>query len=365
MARLGLIALFALWLSGCSESPTPYKWALPYNVPEPVVPADNPMTEEKVVLGRMLFYDTALSVNQQQSCASCHQQQFAFAEATAHSVGTTGDTVPRNALALVNVAYNGSLTWAHEGLNHIEQQLMIPLFNEAPVEMGVTGHEQAILARLQSPDYQAAFEAAYADPAASWDGIVKALASFVRSLVSFSSPFDRYAYGGDDSALTQQQIDGMNLFFSERLECFHCHGGVNFTQSSKHTFQQLNLRPFHNTGLYNEDGQGGYPAVDQGLITVSLKPEDMGKFRAPTLRNIVVSAPYMHDGSVRTLAEVLDIYAAGGRGEGKHNPYKSPFVTGFSLTPEEKDAVIAFLQSLTDQKFLHNPTFGPPYSSEN
>ena len=352
--------VLAASVAACSDKPTPYQWNLPYNIPEPVVPADNPMTQEKVALGRALFYDKALSVNQAQSCASCHQQQFAFAEAARHSTGATGDKVNRNALALVNVAYNGSLTWAHQGLEHIEQQLMIPLFNEKPVELGVTGSEEIILSRLQTPEYASLFEAAFGEPEPTWDHIVKALASFVRSLVSFSSPFDDYAYGGQDDALSEQQIQGMNLFFSERMECFHCHGGVNFTQSSKHAYQKLDLRPFHNTGLYNEDGKGAYPSIDQGLYAVSFNKEDMGKFRAPTLRNIVVSAPYMHDGSVSTLAEVLDIYAAGGRGEGIHNPHKSPFIKGFSMTDEEKDALIAFLQSLTDQKFLHNPDFARP-----
>lgn len=360
MVRLAVVLVLAVAGAACSDKPLPYQWNLPYNIPEPVVPEDNPMTQEKVALGRMLFYDTALSVNEQQSCASCHMQQFAFAEATRHSTGTTGDAVNRNALALVNVAYNGSLTWAHQGLEHIEQQLMIPLFNEKPVELGVTGNEDVILERLRTPQYASLFEGAFGDDEPTWDHIVKSLASFVRSLVSFSSPFDHYAYGGQDDALNEQQIQGMNLFFSERMECFHCHGGVNFTQSSKHAYQKLDLRPFHNTGLYNEDGKGSYPDTDQGLYAVSFNKEDMGKFRAPTLRNIVVTAPYMHDGSVATLSEVIDIYAAGGRGPGVDNPYKSPFIKGFEITDEEKDALIAFLQSLTDQQFLHEPEFAKP-----
>nr|WP_229804990.1 methanobactin export MATE transporter MbnM [Alteromonas halophila] len=356
---MGIVLLVAL-LSACDQPATPYQWQLPYNVPEPVVPAENPMTVEKVALGRALFYDTALCRNSTQSCATCHQQAYAFAEPRRHSVGATGDKVSRNALALVNVAYNGNFTWAHKGLADIEQQLLIPLFNEDPVELGVTGHDEAMLARFDTEAYRDLFDAAYGDPAASWDRIVKALASFVRSLVSFSSPFDDYAYGGDDEALTARQIDGMKLFFSERLECFHCHGGVNFTQSSKHARQALDLRPFHNTGLYNEDGHGAYPASDQGLASVTTRADDMGMFRAPTLRNIAVSAPYMHDGSVATLSEVIDIYAAGGRGDGITNPYKSPFIKGFALTAEEKEALIDFLNSLTDQQFLHNPRHGPP-----
>ncbi len=345
---------------GCQPASTPYAFALPENVPPPAIPSDNPMTEEKVKLGRKLFYDTALSVNRTQSCASCHQQQYAFAEPIAHATGATGEALSRNSMALVNVAYNSAFTWAHNGLSHIEKQLLIPLFNESPVELGVTGNEEEILKRLNSSEYTMLFKQAFGAQAPNFDFIVKALASFVRSLISFNSPFDQYAYQGDDSALSSQQLKGMNLFFSERTECFHCHGGINFSQSSTHTGQSLILQPFHNTGLYNEDEKGAYPASDQGLMRITFKPEDMGKFRAPTLRNIALSAPYMHDGSIATLSDVIDFYAAGGRGKGKSNPYKSPFVKGFSLNEEEKAALEAFLHSLTDNAFLSNPEYGPP-----
>ncbi len=366
MAKLGLtfvIVCLIAWLSvGCQPATTPYTFNLPENVPAPSIPADNPMTEEKVRLGRKLFYDTALSVNQTQSCASCHQQQYAFAEPAKHATGATGEVLSRNSMALVNVAYNSAFTWAHNGLPHIEKQLLIPLFNEFPVELGVTGNENEILERLNTSEYQSLFKSAFGNHVPSFDFIVKALASFVRSLISFNSPFDQYAYQGDDSALSSQQIKGMNLFFSERTECFHCHGGINFSQSSTHTGQSLILQPFHNTGLYNEDAKGAYPASDQGLVGITFKPEDMGKFRAPTLRNIALSAPYMHDGSIATLSEVIDFYAAGGRGKGKTNPFKSPFVKGFSLSDEEKAALEAFLNSLTDHTFIANPEHAPPLS---
>ncbi|NMH59350.1 di-heme enzyme [Alteromonas sp. MYP5] len=364
MAKLGLISAFAVLItvlaSACQPQSTPYTFNLPETVPPPVVPVGNPLTEEKVRLGRRLFYDTALSVNQTQSCASCHQQQFAFAQATVHATGATGDKVSRNSMALVNVAYNSAFTWAHNGFAQIEQQLLIPLFNESPVELGITGHEDIILKRLTTHEYERLFDAAFATKTPNFDRIVKALASFVRSITSFNSPFDQYAYQGDDSALTPQQIKGMNLFFSERTECFHCHGGVNFSQSSTHTGQSLVLQPFHNTGMYNEDGQGAYPSDDQGLVRITHKQEDMGKFRAPTLRNIALSAPYMHDGSIASLAEVIEFYAQGGSEQGKSNPHKSPFVKGFALTDEEKIALEAFLNSLTDNSFLTNPAYGPP-----
>ncbi|MCW8092795.1 MbnH family di-heme enzyme [Alteromonas sp. ASW11-130] len=363
MDKLGLryaLLFFGSWLvAACQPQSTPYVFALPDTIPPPAVPAENPITLEKVTLGRMLFYDTGLSVNRSQSCATCHQQQFAFAEPTQHATGATGEVVPRNSMALVNVGYNSAFTWAHNGFTHIEEQLLIPLFNESPVELGVTGNEKEILKRFTSAEYQALFKSAFATEQPSFDLIVKALASFVRSLTSFNSPFDQYAYEGDDTALTKRQIEGMNLFFSERTECFHCHGGVNFSQSSTHAAQSLVLQPFHNTGLYNEDGKGAYPERDQGLLRITFNQKDMGKFRAPTLRNIAASAPYMHDGSIATLEEVIEFYAQGGRGKGKSNPYKSPFVKGFNINEDEKAALKAFLESLTDHAFLTNPKHGP------
>lgn len=338
--------------SACSKAPTPYAWNLPYDIPAPTVPADNPITVESVKLGETLFFDTALSADNTISCSSCHHPENAFAEPKPVSVGARGDKLNRNALALVNVAYNASFTWAHNNLDSIEKQLLIPLFNEHPVEMGVTGNEGVILTRLEQGDYPALFKAAYGDETPNVNNIVKALASYVRSLVSFNSAFDAYAYGQDDGALTPQQLEGLNLFFSERTECFHCHGGVNFTQSSKHSFQAFGVQPFHNTGLYNEDGAGSYPVSDMGLYSVTFNKQDMGKFRAPTLRNIALTAPYMHDGSIATLSDVIEFYARGGNKAETPNPYRSPFIKGFTLSEEEKAALVAFLQSLTDEEFI-------------
>jgi cytochrome c peroxidase len=208
------------------------------------------------------------------------------------------------------------------------------------------------LSRLNTPAYREGFKAAYGDSSPNMNNVVRALASYVRSLVSFNSSFDKYAYAGDDYALTPQQIRGLNLFFSERTECFHCHGGVNFTQSSKHSSQSFADQPFHNTGMYNTDGMGSYPKSDMGLYSVTHNKADMGKFRAPTLRNIALTAPYMHDGSIETLEDVVAFYARGGNKRDKINPYRSPFIKGFRLTESEQAALIAFLHSLTDDKFI-------------
>ena len=367
------LLLLSLLLYGCQEPVKPYNWQLPQGFPQPVVPAANPMSEAKVELGRYLFYDTALSANQQQSCASCHQQQYAFSEPLAQSVGSTGQLHRRNALALVNVAYNNTQTWAHDGLQHIETQLMLPLFGDNPVELGAGGHEKEILARLQRQPYSALFKAAFNDETPDFRRVIDALASFSRSLLSFNSRFDRYAYQQDDSALTAEELLGLNLFFSERLECHHCHGGFNFTQATSHERQPLDRRPFHNTGLYyterTELAGKGYPQHDTGLSEVTLNPADDGRFRAPTLRNVAYAAPSMHDGSLATLSDVIDFYAAAGLvrqyngslSDGRQHPGKSAFVRGFTLTDEEKQALLAFLHSLSDEQFITNPAYSNPW----
>jgi cytochrome c peroxidase len=362
MAKVLIIgALGASLLLGCSkQNSKPYEWELPEGFPLPQVPTDNPMTLAKIELGRALFYEPALSGNRAMSCSTCHQPSKAFSDGKVRSSGSMGDTLKRNSLALVNIAYNSEFTWAHNGLSSIEQQMMIPLFSDAPVEMGAGENLPAILQRFDTEDYRRLFYNAFGEEEPNIDKIVKAISSFVRSLTSFDSPFDDYAYRAQDDALSESQLRGLELFFSERFECFHCHGGFNFTQSSKHEFQPLDLQPFHNTGLYNEDGQGAFPERDRGLIDVTHQAKDMGRFRAPTLRNIALSAPYMHDGSIETLADVIDFYAAGGRGEGINSPLKSQFVIGFRMSEEEKQDLLAFLLSLSDPSFGQKPEHHAP-----
>ncbi len=357
-------------LTSCNEvkKTTAYQWPIMTGFPKPQVPNNNPMTMEGVELGRHLFYDTRLSYNQTQSCSSCHQQEKAFGESINVSIGSTGQLHRRNSQALINIAYNKTLTWAHDGLTSLERQILLPMFGENPIELGITGHEKEILARFKRGKYPKLFDQAFPGQEISYDNIAKALASFVRSLISLNSPFDRYAYYDEDDAISPSALRGMDLFFSERFECHHCHGGFNFTQSTSHEKQLIDRRAFHNTGLYNINSQQGYPELDKGLAEISTLARDDGRFRAPTLRNITKSAPYMHDGSVATLSDVLDIYANGGRvitqgkyqGDGRKHPLKSPFVRKFSMTAKEKSDLLAFLQTLTDEEFLTNPSFAKP-----
>lgn len=347
-------------------------FALPTGFPAPPVPDENPITAEKAELGRYLFYDARLSGNGEQSCGSCHFQELAFSDGRDLPLGSTGEQHPRNASGLTNAAYNATLTWANPLLTDLETQILIPLFGEHPIEMGATGREEEILDRLRAdPLYGPLFDDAFpsADDPVTWDNVVQSLATFVRTMISGNAPFDRFVYQGDRDALSESARRGMGLFFSEELECHHCHGGFNFSESSIHASSVFDAVRFHNTGLYNVDGEGAYPSDNTGLFEVSGDPADMGRFRPPTLRNVEVSAPYMHDGSVATLEDVIRLYEAGGRliedgpnaGDGRESPLKSGFVPGFTLTDQERDDLVAFLHALTDEQFLSDPRYSDPF----
>jgi cytochrome c peroxidase len=362
-AWVGGLLLGALVLGGCEQ---PYEWKLPPGFPEPAVPKDNPMSDTKVELGRHLFYDTRLSENRTQSCASCHRQELAFTDGRATALGSTGEHHRRNSMSLTNVAYTTTLTWANPHLQTLEGQALLPIFGEEPVELGMAGKEALLLGRLEEdPRYQRLFPAAFPQEKQPFTmaSVARALASFQRALISGDSPYDRYTYGGQPEALSASAKRGLALFFSDRLECFHCHQGVFFSDAVRTKDTAFPELLFHNTNLHNVDGLGAYPGVDPGLKEVTGRPEDMGRFRAPTLRNLSVTAPYMHDGSLATLGEVLDHYAAGGRANAKGtSPYRSEFVPGFTLTPQEREDVLAFLESLTDTGFLTDPRFSDPFA---
>lgn len=366
MKWLGLLVLGAC--TGPEESSSAL--VLPEGFPAPAVPADSPLTAETVELGRYLFYDTRLSGNGTQSCGTCHEQRLAFTDGKVVGEGSTGELHPRNVNSLVNVAYNSSLTWANPMLVDLETQILLPLFGDAPVEMGASPGEDEVLAGvLADPIYPPLFAAAYPDQEPDWDLTVKAIASFSRTLISGDSPFDRYSFQGDSGALSASELRGMSMFFSETLECHHCHGGFNFSEASTHEGSAFDSRLFHNTGLYDLDLEGAYPADNTGLFELTNDPEDMGRFRPPSLRNVAVTAPYFHDGSAETLEEVIRIYEAGGRviedgpnaGDGRYSPLKSGLVPGFTLTDTQREDLIAFLNALTDETFLTDPRFADPF----
>jgi cytochrome c peroxidase len=369
MLLLVVLAIGAatLWWSESRD----YQWQIEANLPLPEVPTDNPMSAIKVELGRRLFYDTRLSVNNTMSCASCHLQALAFTDGKPRAIGATGIVHPRGSMTLVNVAYASRLTWANQLLSQLEDQALTPLFGDSPVEMGMSGHEDELTAMLRS-DKRYAEQLPRAFPADedpySIVNVVRSISAFVRTIISIDSPYDHYL-NGDEDALSEQALLGMELFFSERLECFHCHGGFNFTDSTTHANANVDRVGYHNTGLYNIDGAGAYPSDNTGLHDMTGKRRDMGRFKAPTLRNIAVTAPYMHDGSVLTLEDAISHYERGGRlladgaysGDGRRNPFKSEFIRGFELSDDEREALLTFLDALTDQAVLTDARFSDPH----
>lgn len=352
--------------------PSGYDFGLPDWAPKPMEPAANRTTAAKAELGRHLFYDIRLSRDESMSCASCHEQARAFTDGRAVSPGVTGVATPRNSMSLANVGYFPVLTWANPLLHHLEQQALVPLIGQEPVELGLAGMEDEMVRRLAAePVYRRLFAEAFPEVNGqiSLATVVRALAAFQRTIISVRSPYDRYRYEGDVDAVSDRVIRGEALFFSERLECHHCHNGLNFADTVLHERNRAGEIAFHNTGLYNLDGKGAYPATNIGIAEITGRKEDMGRFRAPSLRNVAVTAPYMHDGSIATLDGVIDHYAAGGRtiavgpnsGVGRDNPLKSSFLPGFTLTAEERADLMAFLESLTDEQFLRDPRFSNPW----
>lgn len=349
-------------------------WDLPAWVPPPLVPPDNPMTPAKVELGRHLFHDPRLSADGSLSCASCHHQDKAFTDGLATAAGVTGERGTRSAMGLANVAYLPTLTWANPQLTSLEVQALIPLFGEHPVEMGMAGREQELFNRLQADArYQHLFARAFPAEARlgpqalySLSTMTKALASFQRSLLSFDSPYDRYRYGGQPDAIGASARRGEELFFGEKMECYHCHGGFNFTDNIQHSRLPIAERGFHNTGLYNVDGRGSYPADNPGIVEFTGEDSDRGRFRTPSLRNVAVTAPYMHDGSIATLEGVIrGHYARAGRSTSAHgapSPMRSEFAMGFEVSDAEVADLMAFLNTLTDQRLLTDARWSNPWT---
>lgn len=353
---------------------TEYSFSIYEGIPKPFVPEDNPITKEKVELGRHLFYDKRMSINNTFSCATCHEQSKAFTDGKVVAEGVLKEKHTKNSMSLTNAGYNSILTWGNPNFSKLEVQMLGPIFGENPHELGMLGKEKELLYKLNKVDkYQNLFKKAFPenDNPINLENITKAIATFERVLISFNSPYDKYKFGEDKNAISESAKKGKELFFSERLECFHCHGGFNFSDSTRHERTVFTEFGFHNNGLYNVNSKNDYPIGGKGISDITLRKEDIGKFKTPTLRNIEVTAPYMHDGSINTLEEVIDHYARGGRlikegvnaGDGSLNINKSGFVKGFDITEEEKKNVIDFLKSLTDQEFLTNPKYSDPWKT--
>ncbi len=286
-------------------------------------PEDNPFSPARVELGKVLFFDGRLSSNGVVSCAFCHEPSHAFAASTPLSKGVDGQSGSRHAPTLINRAWGKSQFWDGRAPT-LEAQVIVPVTN--PHEMGMT--VDSVVQRIRGiKGYAPLFTAAFGDPSVTFGRITKALATFERTIVSGNSAYDRYV-AGDKKALTKQQQDGLD-FFNKKGECAECHKGPNFSDEK-----------FANIGVGMDQSN-----PDPGRADITKKRGDFGKFKVPTLRDLAARAPYMHDGSIKTLAEVLDVYAKGGL----PNPHLDTRLAPFYLDAETKRDLLAFLDSLNGQ----------------
>ncbi len=330
-----------------TSGPTPFALSIPawavdtgHGGHDLNIPYDNLLTEEGVALGRRLFYETALSDDFSMSCASCHKQENAFSDPRAVSVGTDGSLGSRNAMSIVNMVWEHFHFWDARAFS-LELQAFAPVTN--PLEMRNTWPN--VVARLQaSSEYPELFRKAFGTTTIDSMKVAFALAQFERTLVSFDSPFDRYHYGGDLGALTEQQVRGKVIFFTEG-HCIDCHALPLFTD---HVMRNIGL---DRTG--GDPGLGGWSGV----------PEHMGKFRTPGLRNIAASAPYGHDGRFATLEAIMDFYAEDVAVNAENlDGHMEPWVNGeIDLDAQDRADLVAFMHALTDPRFLTNPAFTDPH----
>lgn len=351
----GLIILFVLFCgltqSSNNEKPAPYTLRFPANFGRRfTIPEDNPTTKEGVYLGRVLFYEKKLSAGNRISCENCHLQKYAFTDGKAFSEGAGGLLTTRSSMSLANLLWVRNFFWDGRSPS-LEQQAVFPLTNVH--EMGQT--LTASVSKLrQTPLYPSLFKAAFGSDTIQAEHILKALAQFERTLISADSKYDRYLAGTYKP--TEQEMRGMTLFQRSPdpqnqirgANCEHCHGGIK-------TFKEL----FHNNGLDSI-------FTDKGRQNFTNQPEDQGRFRVPTLRNIMLTAPYMHDGRLQNMEQVLDHY--------NEHVLESTTLSSFLrhvsnetngknllLTQNEKTDIIAFLSMLTDSTFITNPEFSNPH----
>lgn len=331
-------------------SPTPYDLEIPQNMPPMIIPADNPLTVEGVKLGRHLFWEKRLSGDNTMSCGTCHAPENAFAETTQFSTGIDGIQGTRNSMALMNLGWEQRFFWDGRALT-LEQQILEPVVN--PIEMHETWPN--VMYELQSdPAYEALFQDAFGSTVVDSLKAAKAIAQFLRTMISANSKFDKFMRGEvqlePEEALGFQltQMEGGDPAFGQGgqfgADCFHCHphGAGRFTDGQ-----------MRNNGL-------DATFADPGFGGVTGQPQDMGKFKTPTLRNVALTAPYMHDGRFQTLEEVIEHYNSGGVPSPTIDPNMKFTQGGLQLTAEKKQQLIAFLNTLTDLDFIADPRFSDP-----
>lgn len=327
-------------------------------------------TQAQAELGRLLFHDFRLSVDDARSCGICHEGKKGYTDGFAKAVGALGDAHTRNTLSLLNLAWRGPLTWVKPGLMDLGEQMQVPLYGIHPVEMGTD--PDTLPTRLAGIElYPPAFAAAHpgdAEPI-TVANVEAALLAYELLTIAGDTPYDRHLLGEPD-ALSADAAAGMALFFSERLGCGGCHGGLFLNLPADATGEPTADTPeYLNIGMYNVDGEGGLPAEETGLHAFTGEPADMGRFRVPSLRGVAETGPWGHDGSFPSLGDVIDAYARGGRllvggpypGDGARSPHKDPRITGFEISDAEKAQLIAFLEALTDEEANARPFLQTPW----
>jgi cytochrome c peroxidase len=346
--RLGAAALLATLacLAGCKREAgarpigPPVEIAAPLGLPPVPIPAGNPPTAASIALGRGLFYDSRLSKDDSLSCASCHRPQLGFTDVKERSLGVGGAFGLRHAPRLINAAYFPQLFWDGRARS-LEDQVGMPILNA--LEMNQP--HQVALAKLRAdPSLKAMFQSAFGTDTITFERVANAIASFERTILSGDSPFDRYVYKGEKSALSPAQIRGLAVFRDPaRGNCSSCH-------TIGPTFALFTDNQFHNTGEGVGDNE---QSADLGRYAFTHAGADTGAFKTPSLRNVAATGPYMHDGKLKTLKDVVDFYA----GQGNSNPYLDERMKAIHLTGQDRADLVEFMRSLTGTL---PPNLGPP-----
>lgn len=320
-----LLSMFLMAISCTQEqtpvsSPTPYHIEYPEAFPDMIIPTDNPTTNEGVQLGRRLYYDKLLHPNQSLSCSSCHHQSQAFSSSES------------NCLPHINLGWAQSYLWNGKIEGTLEDIMKFEVEDFFGTDLNLLNNDD---------EYPTLFFNAFGVSKITSKEVAYALAQWFRVMNSTNSKYDRFLLGLE--AFTPEEMDGYDIFFTERGDCFHCHGGPLMSD---------NL--FHNNGLDMTPEEGRYE--------ISQNTADIGKFKTPTLRNIEVTGPYMHDGRFSSLEEVVDFYASGLQWSPTIDPLmKKIEFGGIALSPSEKANLVSFLKTLTDHSFLNNPDLSDPF----
>jgi cytochrome c peroxidase len=328
MNKIAFVLIIGFLFSACKTPSSPielFVLDIPNGFPSPYIPEENKLSHERIALGKRLFYETGLSSDKSISCGSCHKQEFAFSDNQKQSPGVGGRKGNRNSMSLSNMAYQDFFL-REGGVPSLEMQALVPIQDHNEMDYNIIEASERL---NQDSSYIRASQEAYSrdiDPYV----IGRALASFQRTLISGNSKDDL-------NQLNFSEQRGKELFFSEALNCGSCHGGFLYTQQG-----------IENNGLHINFN-------DKGRYLLTLLQEDIGKFKVPSLRNIEFTSPYMHDGSLESLEQVIAHYASGG----KQHPNQSPLIKEFEISETETQDLINFLESLSDLKFLNNSKFSP------